>query len=408
MPADCSLQVERLYHAARQHSPGECAVFLENACADDTSLRHEVEALLAEDAGVESFLETPALETVAKEFAENLDQPLIGRRIGSYQILSLLGTGGMGEVYRASDTRLCREVALKVLPAVFAQDAERLARFQREARLSASLNHPNVTAIYGMEESDGLSCLIMELVPGQTLAEAGPLPLVEALTICRQIAEGLEEAHRKNITHRDIKPANIKVTPEGMVKILDFGLAKALVWEQPEAGLSRSSVDSLMASQDGKILGTPDYMSPEQVRGKRVEKQADIWAFGCVLYELLSGKHAFHGDTLTDTISKVLTQEPDWQTLSPATPPKVRELLRRCLTKDVRHRLQHIGDARIEIEEALAIAGTTRRSHALRRGTILAALGGVVALVAGLVTWTNFRHGRRMGSALHSNQTAIF
>ncbi len=288
MPADRSPQIERLYHAARQRGPGERAAFLEQACAGDASLRHEVEALLAEDAGVESFLETPALETVAKEFAENLDQPLLGRQIGSYQILSLLGAGGMGEVYRASDTRLGREVALKVLPATFAQDAERLARFRREARLSASLNHPNVAAIYGMEESDGLSCLIMELVPGQTLAEAGRLPLVEALTICRQIAEGLEEAHRKNITHRDIKPANIKVTSEGIVKILDFGLAKALAWEQPGADLSGSPVESLVGTQDGKILGTPDYMSPEQVRGKRVEKQADIWAFGCVLYELLT------------------------------------------------------------------------------------------------------------------------
>jgi len=208
---------------------------------------------------------------------------VIGRQIGSYSILSLLAKGGMGEVYCARDTKLGRDVALKILPTDFECDPERLARFRREARLLASLNHPHIAAIYGMEESGGTHCLVMELVPGETLAGAGPLPLEKALTICRQIAEGLEEAHRKNITHRDIKPANIKVTPEGVAKILDFGLAKALAWEQSEVDLSELPTASAVATEEGRILGTPGYMSPEQVRGKAVDKQTDIWAFGCVL-----------------------------------------------------------------------------------------------------------------------------
>ena len=401
MSTEGSLRIAQLYHEAREHGPDERAAFLEQACADDASLRHEVQALLAEDAGVENFLETPALQAMTSAVGQNTDPSLIGRQIGSYKILSLLGSGGMGTVYRAIDAKLGRAVAFKVLPTAFAQDPECLARFRREARLLASLNHSNIAAVYGMEECDGLYCLVMELVPGKTLEGVGPLPLEEALTIGRQIAEGLEEAHRKNITHRDIKPSNIKVTPEGLLKILDFGLARALAWEQANADSSGSPTESVIATQAGQILGTPDYMSPEQMKGKTVGKQSDIWAFGCLLYELLTGKFVFHGETLADTIAKVLTEEPDWQALPPFTPEKVRELLRRCLKKDAKYRLQDIGDARIEIEEVLAALGRTSseptadvvqlsaadRGHRPRTWAILAGLGCVVAFVAGTAAW---------------------
>ena len=228
MPAERSQRIEQLYQAARERDPDQRAAFLQQACSGDEALRREVESLLAEDDGVEEMS------------GEDSGQSIIGRRLGSFHILSLLGKGGMGEVYCAHDAKLDRDVAFKILPATFAHDPERLARFRREARLLASLNHPNIAGIYGMEESEGLQCLVMELVPGETLAGAGPLPLDKALTICRQLAEGLEEAHRKNITHRDIKPANIKVTPEGVLKILDFGLAK--VWEQSGVDLSQSQI----------------------------------------------------------------------------------------------------------------------------------------------------------------------
>jgi serine/threonine protein kinase len=401
MATEHSLRIEKLYHEAREHPPGEHVAFLEQACADDAPLRHQVQALLAEDAGIEGFLELPALPSMATVLGEHAHPSLIGRRIGSYKILSLLGTGGMGAVYRAIDAKLGREVAFKVLPAAFARDPERFARFRREARLLASLNHSNVAAIHGMEECDGLCYLVMELVPGKTLEGAGPLPLDETLMICRQIAEGLEEAHRKSITHRDIKPSNIKVTAEGLVKILDFGLARALTSEQVQVSSSGSPTERMAATQAGQILGTPDYMSPEQMRGKTVGKQSDIWAFGCLMYELLTGKCVFHGETLADTISKVLKHEPDWQALPSFTPEKVRELLRRCLEKDPRYRLQDIGDARIEIEEALSALGTTSseptadvvqpsaadRVHAPRTWAVLAGLACLVAVISNMVTW---------------------
>jgi eukaryotic-like serine/threonine-protein kinase len=273
-----------------------------------------------------------------------------GTKLGPYEITGAIGAGGMGEVYQAHDTKLGRDVAIKVLPEAFAHDSERLSRFQREAKMLASLNHPNIATIHGLEQSNGTSYLVMELVSGETLAERvkrdGAVPMEEALAIAKQITEALEAAHEKGIIHRDLKPANVKVTPEGRVKVLDFGLAKAFA--------SESEVDiSQMAtlSEEGRILGTPGYMSPEQARGKPVDKRTDIWAFGCVLYELLTTKRAFGGETTQDTIAAVLAHDPDWQALPPLTPVKIRDLLRRCLQKDPQRRLRDVGDARIEIEE---------------------------------------------------------
>jgi serine/threonine protein kinase/dipeptidyl aminopeptidase/acylaminoacyl peptidase len=283
-----------------------------------------------------------------------------GAQLGSYEILALLGVGGMGEVYRAHDTKLNREVALKVLPSEFASDPERMGRFKREAQLLASLNHPNIAAIYGLEECAGVRALVMELAEGPTLAERisrdrSPIPLEEALPIARQIAEALEAAHEKGIIHRDLKPANIKVTPEGTVKVLDFGLAKALEGdgEAVAAGGADSPTLSLAATQAGVLLGTAAYMSPEQARGGAVDKRCDIWSFGVVLFEMLAGKKVFAGETNSDTLAAVLRSEIDWNLLPRDTPSSIRTLLRRCLTKDRKQRLQAIGEARIAIAEYL-------------------------------------------------------
>ena len=290
-----------------------------------------------------------------------------GTKLGPYEVLAPLGAGGMGEVYRAHDTRLGREVAVKVLPREFVYDPDRLARFRREAQMLASLNHPNIATIHGLEDFGESYCLVMELVPGQTLAErlaTGALPVEEVLRICGQIAEALGAAHQKGITHRDIKPANIKVTPEGRVKVLDFGLAKAAPESQAEA---RADAPTLMAmTQAGVILGTPAYMSPEQVRGELVDQRADIWAFGCVLYELLVGQQPFRGASFAEIIACVLKTEPGWQALPARTPAKARDLLRHCLQKDPWKRLSDIADARKAIEEALRVPAAGRPAEADR------------------------------------------
>ncbi|MGI8783533.1 MAG: protein kinase domain-containing protein [Acidobacteriota bacterium] len=279
-----------------------------------------------------------------------------GLRLGSYTVTSPLGAGGMGEVYQASDSRLGRDVAIKVLPDAFTKDPERLARFEREARLLASLNHPNIGAIHGLEEFDGIRFLVLELIPGLTLAERisqGPLEVEEGLQICRQIAEALEAAHDKGIIHRDLKPANVKVTEEDKVKVLDFGLAKALSPEESSPAVSKSPTLTAASIQSGVILGTAAYMSPEQARGKTLDKRTDIWSFGCVLYETLTGKRAFTGETVTDMVAAILHFDPDWKALPENTPAAIHTLLHRCLQKDRSQRLRDIGDARIEIEEAL-------------------------------------------------------
>ena len=291
-----------------------------------------------------------------------------GTRLGSYELLAQIGAGGMGEVYQAHDTKLGRDVAIKVLPEAFAHDPEKLARFQREAKMLASLNHPNIATIYGLEQSNGTSYLVMELVSGETLAERvkreGEVPIEEALAICKQIAEALEAAHEKGIIHRDLKPANVKVTPEGKVKVLDFGLAKAFAGDVADSNPSQSPTLSAVATMQGVLLGTAAYMSPEQARSKSVDKRTDIWAFGCVLYEMLTGKQAFEGEDITEILAAVVKTEPDWRALQPATPMKVCDLLRRCLQKDKTMRMQAAGDIRIEIGEALAAPPTTAAATA--------------------------------------------
>jgi hypothetical protein len=328
-----------------------------------------------------------------------------GARLGVYQVLGLLGTGGMGEVYRGFDTRLRREVAIKILPETFANDPERIARLEREARLLAALNHPHIATIYGLEETDGARALVMELIEGPTLADrvaTGPMPLEEAMTIVRQIAEAMEAAHEKGIIHRDLKPANVKATGAGVVKVLDFGLAKALREVSPARDLSQVPTVTTPATLAGMIVGTPAYMSPAQVRGKPFDERDDIWAFGCLLYEILTGRPAFPGETLSDTIAAVLDREPDWQALPPSTPAGVRRLLHRCLEKNPQRRLHDIADARIEIEDVLADITaaplTTTVAPPVRALTLTRAVAGTASLVALAAIVMAFLLGWRIGA----------
>ena len=281
---------------------------------------------------------------------------MIGTTIAHYKITEKIGQGGMGEVYRATDTKLNRDVALKVLPEAFAQDQQRMARFSREAQVLASLNHPNIASIYGLEESDGKQALVLELVEGEDLAERlkrGAIPLEESLKIALQMAEALEAAHEKGIIHRDLKPANVKITPEGVVKVLDFGLAKALEEEVVPEDISQSPTISQLATKAGIILGTAAYMSPEQARGKQVDRRTDIWAFGAVLYEMLAGQRAFGGQDASEILASVIKVDIDWSRLPKNSPRVVSRWLRRCLEADLKRRLQHIGDFRIELEDYL-------------------------------------------------------
>ena len=314
-----------------------------------------------------------------------------GSRLGSYEVIDKLGAGGMGEVYRARDSKLGREVALKVLPDQFVAEADRLARFVREAQILASLNHPNIAHIHGLEESPDSRALVMELIDGPTLADRiqqGPVPLEETVAIARQIAAALEAAHERGIVHRDLKPANIKVREDGAVKVLDFGLAKALEPATGSAAVSQSPTLSIHATQAGMILGTAAYMSPEQARGKSVDARADIWAFGVVLFELLAGRRPFDGDEISDTLASVLKTEPQWQLLPPV-PPAIDRLLRRCLQKDPRQRLQHIGDARLELSETdhSEPRASSGASIGWRERALWVLLPAVAAALAALATW---------------------
>ena len=322
-----------------------------------------------------------------------------GTRLGPYEITAQIGEGGMGEVYRATDTKLKRDVAVKVLPSHVAADPERLARFQREAEVLASLNHPNIAAIYGLEEADSTKTLVMELVEGPTLADRiaqDAIPVDEALPIAKQIAEALEAAHEQGIIHRDLKPANIKLRPDGVVKVLDFGLAKAL---EPTAamspGLSQApTITTPAMTQAGMILGTAAYMSPEQAKGRTVDKRSDVWAFGAVLYEMLTGKRAFDGEDMTDVLGAVVRLEPDWDVLPLDTPPLLLMFLKQCLKKDSKQRAQAIGDVRLALEGAFetgvsqAVEATVAVQLPLgRRALPFAAAAVVVGIVVGLSVW---------------------
>jgi serine/threonine protein kinase len=368
-------KVEELFHAALERTPVQRQAFLDGICGADTDLRRQVELLLAKEEQAGSFLEVPAIENMPVTLTAA--GPLLGRQFGPYHIVSLLGAGGMGEVYRAHDRKLDRDVAIKTLPQEFARDPERLSRLRREARTLASLNHPNIAAIYGLEESEETNYLVLELVEGETLR--GALPVHTALDRACQVAVALEAAHEKGIIHRDLKPGNVKVTPQGRVKVLDFGLAKAIWGSQGKQDFSQLATVTGVESVAGQIVGTPGYMSPEQARGRDVDKRTDIWAFGCLLYELLAGKRAFAGETLPDAIAAVLEREPDWHALPAKTPAKIRELLRQCLQKDAGRRLPDIADARRTIEEA-------QRGWNRWRAVAIGA-AAVATLVIGALLW---------------------
>ena len=376
MEAERWRQISQLYDAALARDGGQRAAFLHDACAGDVELRREIERLLAQE--VESFPETQPFGSGIGDVRIDL----IGQQIGIYKVVSLLGAGGMGEVYRARDSKLGRDVALKVLPARFTTDGDRVSRFEREARLLATLNHAHIGAIYGFENDNQTCALVLELVEGPTLADRlakGPLPPTEALKIAGQIAGALEAAHEKGIVHRDLKPANIKITPDGSVKVLDFGLAKAAAGDGAASDGSQLPTMTIDATSEGMIVGTPRYMSPEQARGQSVDKRTDIWAFGCVLYEMLTGRAPFAAATIPDIFVSILEREPDWSALPEKTPPSVRQLLHRCLEKDPKARLRDIGDARIEL------AGKQDGSPLLvsrRRLTQAATIIGVLMVMA--------------------------
>jgi eukaryotic-like serine/threonine-protein kinase len=356
-------QVALMHRAALQREEGQRPAFLHDACAGDDDLQREVESLLAYERKAESFMESPALELMAKQLAETQALGMVqksGTKLGSYEILAPLGLGGMGEVYRARDSKLNRDVALKILPATFTDDAERMTRFRREAQVLASLNHSNIGSIYGLEDWNNHGVLVLELVEGPTLADRvsrGAVPLEEALAIARQIADAVAYAHEKGVTHRDLKPANIKINPEGNVKVLDFGLAKVLEGPQNlDCDPSQSPTYGNPTTLEGMILGTAAYMSPEQAKGKPVDKRADIWAFGVVLYELLTGRPLFQRETASDTLAAVLKEEPDWSLI----PVKVQPLLRHCLERDPKRRLRDIGDMHLLLDTASVPAQTNR------------------------------------------------
>ena len=395
-------QVERVYNAVVARPQSEWATALAELCAGDDSLRHEVESLLAHQKAASSFLETPAFVGVdlARDIAS--DRALVGRRFGPYTVLAPIGSGGMGEIYCARDEKLGRQVAMKLLPSHFASDPDRRARLESEARILAALNHPHISAIYGVEEVEGCPALVLEFVEGETLAErlsTSPIPLAQALAIARQIAEALEAAHERGIIHRDLKPANIKITPNGVVKVLDFGLAKFGTGVSGRSGESDAQSAATQArvapdTRTGLIFGTLAYMSPEQAAGRAADTRSDLWAFGIVLLEMLTGRPAFTGEMDADVLESVLHGEPDMTGLPVATPAPIRRLLRRCLEKDRTRRLDSAAVARFEIDDASASpAGETVPSpRSSRHITLLASAAlASVALLTALAVWIVMR-----------------
>ncbi len=380
-------KIESICNSALDMEPDRCRAFLDEACAGDDSLRREVEQLLGLQSEAEGFIERPALEGIEGLAASGEFGSLSGKTLGHYRLGSRLGRGGMGEVFLAEDTSLDRKVALKFLPEVFTGDPARLARFEREAKLLASLNHPNIAAIYGLEQVEGKRFIVLELVEGETLERRlhkKALPMEEALGICRRIAEGLEAAHEKGVIHRDLKPANVMIDAGGDVKILDFGLAKALGDQTKSVADSRSPTITEAMTRPGVILGTAAYMSPEQARGKSVDKRADLWAFGCILYECLAGRRAFEGETITETLAAILKSDPDWQALPETVPSNIRFVLRRCLEKDGNRRLQNAADVRILIEDSFDAGESTKPARRSRLAWSLAAAFLVTTLALSL------------------------
>jgi eukaryotic-like serine/threonine-protein kinase len=378
-------RLEALFHEAAARPPAERSDFLDRECRDDDDLRGEVESMLAQ---TESTRALDGLGPAAK----------VGERIGVYELLTPLGSGGMGDVFRARDTRLGREVAVKILPPAFAGNPDRLARFEREARVLASLNHPNIATIYGLEKTAGpaplgTSAIVMELVAGETLAvriaRVGALRASDAIAIAKQIADALDAAHERGIVHRDLKPANVIVTNHGVAKVLDFGLARVDTLT-PAGGLQYASASqaptiTLDRTDAGLVMGTAAYMSPEQARGLAVDRRTDIWAFGCVLYEMVTGRSAFRRTTISDTIAAILEREPDWTALPAGTSAGLRRIIKRCLEKDPKLRMRDIGDARHDLQEndsrspdAQPVAATTR-SEVSRTARIAVLLVGAIA-----------------------------
>jgi serine/threonine-protein kinase len=381
-------RVRRVLEEALERPPEEWSLLLDRACGSDRSLRSEVESLLARAGDAENLLESPPAAGFENR-DEAPERALVGRSLTHYEILGEIGQGGMGVVYRARDNELGREVAIKVLPEEFSADTERLSRFEREARLLATLNHPHIATVHELGHSEEVHFLVMELVEGEDLSQRigrGALPVQETLSIMKQIAEALSVAHEKGIVHRDLKPANVKVTSEGNAKVLDFGLARMVAADPFPSGAAGSPTITREGRVRGVFLGTAAYMSPEQAEGRTVDRRTDIWSFGCVFYEALTGRRAFDGKTLSDTIQLVLEHEPDWTALPAKTPLKMRDLLRRCLQKDHRRRLRDIGDAGIEIAEALAEPSSpSLAAPALRHGWVpwtLAFLASAVMLWA--------------------------
>jgi serine/threonine protein kinase/Tol biopolymer transport system component len=398
-------QVAELYEAVLEREPPAREGFLAEACRDDADLRREVESLLALEHM--PLVIDHGMFAVAAAVLEGTSRLNPGTVLGPYRVEALLGAGGMGEVYRARDTKLNRDVALKVLPESFTADPDRVARFTREAHVLASLNHPNVAAIHGFEDRGGVHALVLELVEGPTLADRiahGPLALPEALPIARQIADALAAAHEHGVIHRDLKPANIKVCDDGTAKVLDFGLAKPVQdaksaqsgYGDPVHATQSPMVMSAVVTGNGVILGTAAYMSPEQAKGRPADKRSDVWAFGCVLYEMLTGMRAFDGDDSSDTFASVLKGQPDWNALPAETPTAIRRVLRRTLEKDLRRRLSDMSDARLEIEEALGLAGSDTSPETIPRGTTRAlpwavAVTLAVGLLSSIVVWSPWR-----------------
>ena len=384
-------QVESLFHSACELPASDRAGFLAQFCGADTELKREVESLLASRDGT---LMTGGLAGAAARVMP-ARASWEGRTVGTYQLGQMIGAGGMGEVYRARDTRLGRDVAVKILTDALTGSAERLARFEREAKILATLNHPNIAAIYGIEESAGVRALVLELVEGVTLAEklqtdagvARALSFSDALPIARQIARACEAAHQKGIVHRDLKPANIKIAPDGTVKVLDFGVAK---FDAPRGpGPTGSGV---LSTAEGAVLGTVAYMSPEQARGLPVDRRTDIWAFGCVLYEMLTGCRSFPGDSSADVLGAITSRDPDWTLLPADASARVRDVLRRCLAKDAERRYHDIADVRVELEDALEpsapVAAVTSLSPAPRWRTRLPwIVAGAIAAAAIIAIW---------------------